>query len=243
MNTLKIDKVDRKSLSEQVEEQLRDAIRDMGLKPGDALPGEIDLAERFGVSRNVVREALVRLKAVGVLDSRKNRGIVLCEPDWVSNMSDIMDLPVWNDDSWRELAEIRVMLELGMAELIYRRKTPEEVQRLDDIVSREEADPSNQELGTECDFEFHVTLYRITGNHTLLRFQSLLRKSLDKSHAHTFFPDRFSNPERVNHRIVLESLKNDSLTDFLHTMYRHFGGVLEHMEHLYRQSEPGAAEA
>lgn len=239
MNALKIDKVDRKSLSEQVEEQLRGAIREMGLKPGDSLPGEINLAERFGVSRNVVREALVRLKAVGVLESRKNRGIVLCEPDWVSNMSDILDLPVWNDDSWRELAEIRVMLELGMAELIYRRKTPQDIEQLEKIVAHEEANPASMKVGQQCDFDFHVTLYRMTGNHTLLKFQSLLRKSLDDSHALSFYPDRFDNPDRVNHRIVLESLKNDSLKGFLETMHHHFGGVMEHLDSL-REEQKGS---
>ena len=75
------------SLVDQVEERIRLAICESGLKAGDAFLGEVELASRLGVSRNVVREALSRLQTLGVLNTRKRRGTVISEPDIFAGMA------------------------------------------------------------------------------------------------------------------------------------------------------------
>ena len=65
------------TMADQVEERLREYITNKAFKPGDAIPKEIELAEALGVSRNVVREALSRLRMLGMIETKKRRGMVL----------------------------------------------------------------------------------------------------------------------------------------------------------------------
>jgi GntR family transcriptional repressor for pyruvate dehydrogenase complex len=66
--------LDQRRVFEQIIEQIEEAIVVGRLRPGDRLPGERDLAERFGVSRLSVREALRVLERFGVLTARSGRG-------------------------------------------------------------------------------------------------------------------------------------------------------------------------
>lgn len=62
-------------LTELISRRINDMIVERRLKPGDALPTETDLVETFGVARSVVREAIVRLRALGVVEVRHGRGM------------------------------------------------------------------------------------------------------------------------------------------------------------------------
>jgi DNA-binding FadR family transcriptional regulator len=59
------------TLADTVEGRLRQFIRKRGFHPGDALPKETELAAQLDVSRNVVREALSRLRMLGIVESRR----------------------------------------------------------------------------------------------------------------------------------------------------------------------------
>ena len=72
-------KIRRKRLSEELAAQLRKYIIDNGLKPGDPLPTENEMVERFGVSHTVVREATKALDFLGIIDAAPRRGMVLDE--------------------------------------------------------------------------------------------------------------------------------------------------------------------
>jgi DNA-binding FadR family transcriptional regulator len=69
------------SLADRVEEQLLESIHEGRFAPGSPLPGEVELAEQMQVSRNVVREAVSRLRMLGLVKSRKRKGSVVSRPD------------------------------------------------------------------------------------------------------------------------------------------------------------------
>ncbi len=69
----------RKRLSEELTVQLRKYIIDHGLKPGDPLPTENEMVERFGVSHTVVREATKALDFLGIIDAAPRRGMIVDE--------------------------------------------------------------------------------------------------------------------------------------------------------------------
>src|SRR5262245_62314791 len=94
-----------KSLPEVVEGRLLAYIRKAGLGVGSPLPGELDLARRLGVSRAVVREAISRLRALGVIDSRKNRGAVLRPPDPFLGLERVLAIPLLDRETERDLME------------------------------------------------------------------------------------------------------------------------------------------
>lgn len=79
MDTLRIVKTNM-TLVDQVEDRLLNYFKENNLQIGDPIPNEMDLAASLGVARNVLREALSRLKMIGMIESRPRRGMVLREP-------------------------------------------------------------------------------------------------------------------------------------------------------------------
>ena len=73
--------VDTSSLVDKVEANLVELLQQRKLKVGDSIPKEIELAETLGVSRTVIREALLRLRMMGLIESKKKKGAVITSPD------------------------------------------------------------------------------------------------------------------------------------------------------------------
>ena len=98
MKTLKIqNKV--QTLVDQVEDKLLNFLKDNSLKVGDAIPNETELSTALGVARSVLREALSRLKMIGMIESRTRRGMVLTEPSLFGAIKRIVDPRVLSEES------------------------------------------------------------------------------------------------------------------------------------------------
>lgn len=160
-----------------MEQKLLAYLRDENLNKGDQLPKETELAEQFGVSRNIVREALSRLRMLGMVTSKKKKGMVVAEPDLLSGLTRIMDPALLGADNMQDIFELRLVLEVGMTDLLFARKTKKDIAKLKDVASREAQDPAcktSQTVRSKYEIEFHGILYAMTGNSTLARFQKLL---------------------------------------------------------------------
>src|SRR5690349_1276724 len=129
--------VDTSSLVDKVEANLVELLKEKKLKVGDSVPKEIELAELLGVSRTVIREALLRLRTMGLIESKKKKGAVITSPDLFGIMSKSMNPHVLDQDTLKEIFEIRLVLEIGMADLIFQRITKEDIEELKRIVSNE----------------------------------------------------------------------------------------------------------
>ena len=102
--------IEKTNLVERVEQKLLDLIRKNRLTVGDSLPPELELTQGLGVSRSVVREALSRLRMLGLLESRKKRGMVIAEPDVFGGCRQILDTAFLHAHTQRDLFEMRLML-------------------------------------------------------------------------------------------------------------------------------------
>jgi DNA-binding FadR family transcriptional regulator len=130
------------TLVDQVEERIRNYLREKSLKVGDPIPKEIELTEALGVSRSVVREALSRLRMLGMVETRTRKGMVLSTPDIFNGFERVLDLYLLDDKTLNELIELRLVHEIGMASFLYERKTTQDIHDLEEIVSREINAPS-----------------------------------------------------------------------------------------------------
>lgn len=209
------------SLVDTAENRLRTMIREAKMQPGDAFPGEMELSQTLGVSRNVLREALSRLRMLGVLDSKKRRGMELAEPDVLCGLARVIDLPILGKRTQDELGELRLIVEMGMTDLVFLRKTTEAIEALDLVVQQEEKEPFSAGLARECDIAFHQQLYAMTGNHTLERFQLLLKTFFGQIKEDNFRPDRFEENAQVSHRDLLDALEGDYADAFNQAMRMH----------------------
>src|SRR5690606_1845196 len=165
------------SLTDLVEIKLRDYLQEKKLVVGDGLPSEMEIAEALGVSRNILREALSRLRMLGIITTKKKIGMVLAHPDVLGSLEKVLQPQLVDANTLHDIFELRLVLELGMADLLFMRLDEKHLQELDKIVKND--DPTLTTFRIKNEIAFHSKLYEITGNDTLKRFQSLLMPLFD----------------------------------------------------------------
>lgn len=160
-------KVDREeTLSAKVEEQIRTAIRQNVFVPGDKLPGEIQLAERFGVSRTAIREALRMLAGRGMVEIRKGSGIYVAEFD-VENVVDpffhLLQLKC-GDTSMTHLIHVRQLIEPELAKLAAIHYDEEDIKKLKVNLDNMYKHQNNFKKMILHDIKFHRQIASATDN-------------------------------------------------------------------------------
>lgn len=217
-----IDNVDNSSLAEKVEVILVKYFLDNKLKPGDAIPKEIDLAASIGVSRTVIREALTRLRMTGLIESKKKRGSVLANPDLLSLLQKTIYPDMMNAETLRDMFEMRLVMEIGMADLIFQRITKKDIDDLMDIVKVEPPKTDKYLFDIEQEIEFHGKLYDIAGNETLKRFQQMLLPVFKYVHESGILAKKVKGKRHVSHKGIVEVIKTGTPEELRNAMRSHF---------------------
>ena len=202
------------TMADVVEDQLRAYLKRMSFKPGDSLPKETELADALGVSRNVVREALSRLRMLGMIESRKRRGMVLVSPDILQAFERVLDPPIIDDATLNDIFELRLVIEMGLADLLFTRMKPADILELEAIAENEVADKS---FVVKNEIAFHGKLYDMTRNATLKRFQIMLLPVF--AHVTTHVDKHISG--KVDHKGLVKILKKGNKEEFKKAMYEH----------------------
>ena len=151
----------RQSLGDQLYGQILDQIVSGRLNEGDRLPTEKEICSMFGVSRPVVREALLRLRADGLVQARQGSGTyVLRRPaDRLKNFADPADMA-----TFLRCLEVRIPLEAESARLAAERRTREMLAQIETAYAALEADVETGHITTENDMAFHAAIAEATGN-------------------------------------------------------------------------------
>ena len=194
-------------------------LNETGTKAGSPFPTEKELGEELGVSRTVVREALNRLKAMGIIDSRTNRGSVVSSPDILQLIEKAFLPQILDQDTLKEIFELRLVLEVGMSDLVFMRTTRTDIVELKKIVANEE-DSNGSIFDVDHEVAFHSKLYELTDNNTLSRLQSLLLPSFQyvyDNHLITHSEDTAF----MSHKDLINELENGSAESFRNGMRRH----------------------
>lgn len=155
------------SLVDRIEQHIVQYIKENDLKPGDPLPKEMQLAEWLGVSRTAIREAMLRLRTLGLIESKKHRGMVLKEPDLINSIERILNPQMLDEQTLKDLFEFRLMFEMGLVEFIFARKTEQQVLELEEIAKSANYQYMDNYFSLEDEFAFHSALYKMAGNETL----------------------------------------------------------------------------
>lgn len=199
-----------------VEIQLREYLDKKGLKAGDVLPTEMDLSEALGVSRNVLREGLSRLRMLGLIESKKKRGMVLTSPDILGSFERVLNPQLMDTSTLKNLFELRLVLESGLADLLFLRKTDNDIKELETIIKKEKSG-DNDVFRVNSEIAFHGKLYEITGNETLKRFQIMLMPVFD----YVLKNENRSIKSNVSHTDLVRILKEGTKEDFVLAMREH----------------------
>jgi DNA-binding FadR family transcriptional regulator len=166
-----------RSQAHELAQQLRQRIQSERLADGAFFMTEAQVAVEYGVSRTVAREAVGRLQALGILEGRKRKGLVVRRPDPLRLFSSGLPSLVASPEDWRDLAQLRYALEVGAIELAIRAATEEQIAELGRIVAEMEQtrcdDPAVQRV-VELDLDFHAHILRMTGSRMISGMQQVL---------------------------------------------------------------------
>jgi DNA-binding FadR family transcriptional regulator len=138
---------------------------------------EAQLAAEYGTSRTVTREAVSRLQALGILEGRKRKGLIVRCPDPLRLFQNSLPSLVTSPDDWRDLAQLRYAIEVGAIELAIRGATDEQIERLAQI--EQELEQAVQEdiqsaRTIELDVKFHSLILEMTGSRLIAGMQQVL---------------------------------------------------------------------
>ncbi|NTS43912.1 FadR family transcriptional regulator [Flavisolibacter sp. BT320] len=215
------------TMAEVVEARLREYFRKRFFKPGDALPSEMELATALGVSRNVVREALSRFRMLGIVETKRKRGMVMSNPDILSSFEKVLDPLIIDETTLQDIFELRLVLEMGLADLLYKRKTDAEIEALEKIARAEKTDTN---FRVQNEIAFHGKLYEMTQNQTLKRFQTMLLPIF----AYVITLEKKPIRGKVSHIDLVDILKNGTKEDFKE-------GMLAHLQPHFDRLKPAAS--
>ncbi|RXJ49957.1 FadR/GntR family transcriptional regulator [Gelidibacter gilvus] len=225
------------SLVDKVEISITEYIKSNKLEVGDTIPKEMEFAEALGVSRTVVREALTRLRTIGIIDSKKHKGMVLSQPDFIENFAKIMETNLVGDDTLKDIFELRLIMEMGMVDLVFARKTDEDLVELGEIVDQmEKGKTESHVFSLKNEVAFHGKLYEMSGNKTLHRLQNILLPVFQYVHDHKLDDAKtyMYKKKFVTHRELLNYLKEGNKEKFRKGLARHlephFDRVLKNAE-------------
>lgn len=213
---------DNQTLVDKAETSILEFFSEQQYKAGDVIPKEMELAANLGVSRTVVREAVSRLKMRGLLDTRKKRGTIITNPDLLSLLEKNLYPGILDDRTLRDIFELRMVLEIGMGDLIFERVTQRDIDELYKIV---ELEPSNTEetiFDIDQEVKFHGKLYEITGNETLKRFQQMLLPVFEYVHKSGILRKQVVHKRFVSHRGLVDVIQHGTPETFRNAMRNHF---------------------
>jgi GntR family transcriptional repressor for pyruvate dehydrogenase complex len=201
--------IGRAALPTSIMEILTNYLLSGELKPGDKLPTEVDLAQKLGVGRNSVREAIKMLSAVGVVEAIRGSGIYIARSVSASMLNPLILGLVFEQGTSHELIQLRLLLDTGAAEIALEHIHDNEIESLEAINLQLEKEGKkrkhNQHRLRDLDLSFHKELYRISGNRLLAKVGEAIYKLFYASIEKTVEAD----PEKAyqNHKMIIDAMK------------------------------------
>lgn len=192
---------------QQIAAAIKESILNGTLRPGDRLPSEPELAEQFGTSRPTLRSALAELCANDVLTVRRGRSggyrvsdisLDLLAPrikEFITLSLTVKTLQL------PQVYEVRRALELLIAELAAERRTPEALERLEQLTSETQRNaPRTATAAVDLDLRYHAALASCTGNPLLVGLEA----AMDSAYRQFLLSPP---PKRISPRETLRGLR------------------------------------
>lgn len=152
------------STVDQIIDQLLDVIRSDDLQVGDKLPSERELAKILGVSRSTLREAVITLTTIGVLEIQRGVGMFVKATDVSTTLAQKMTEVLGSRENPYEALELRVLLEPGLAALAAERASEEDYEKMEASLRISEVRSRNNESYFEADYDFHLAIVQSINN-------------------------------------------------------------------------------
>jgi GntR family transcriptional repressor for pyruvate dehydrogenase complex len=216
--------VARLRLYEQVVARIREYATAAGLGAGDRLPAERELAERLGVSRASIKQAVVVLEVQGLLDVRHGGGMFLRTDSL--DVEPVMEL-VERRRRLPEVLEAREALETKLAELAAERRTPGELDEIDAAVAHMAAEIENGDVGGHGDQMFHAAVTAAAHNPLMAQFMRSIAEQIAESRHESLRQSGRPVRSLAQHRRIADAIREGDGRAAAEEMRRHMRSVSE----------------
>ncbi|MEM5520121.1 transcriptional regulator NanR [Sulfitobacter sp. AS59] len=208
-------KIVRLKLSDQVFERLRELVASGELAPGDFVPSERTLMERFGVGRPAVREALQAMQSKGLITithGGRSRVNALTAGVAFSQLDDIAKLLLSSEPANIDhLKVIRHILERGTARLAAAKCTSKDANDLSELIELQRAQLGDADAFMKADIAFHTRLAEITGNPLIKAITEMMLTWLFEYHSSLLLWSGREETTLSEHAVIVERLRaNDA---------------------------------
>ena len=202
----KLKQIRRKSVRDQVIEQLRDSIVRGVWKPGTKLPSEAELGQSLGVSRVSVREGIQHLVSLGLLDTRHGEGTFVRTYEGDAHANVLLAMLVLQGPDIYHVLEYRRVMEKGAAALAAEKAKASDIQELERCFREMDASRGDVSRFADADLAFHLALAKATGNPIIAKVNDVIRSVLRVSMDHIVATLGVSDG-LFYHRRILDAVK------------------------------------
>jgi len=215
-------------LYEQIVQQIEESVLNGTLKPGDQLPAERDLAQRLGVSRTAVREAVKTLREKGLVEAYSGRGTFITNgTSQAARQSFDLMVKIGQQEGSPHLAELRLILEPGIAALAAGRVDEEHLAAMREAVAVMDRSQKDPDAYIEADLDFHLALAEAAANPLILSLIDSIVGLLREQRIRIF--NVAGGPQRgqFHHKKILAAIENRDPEAAREAMRAHLGQVRE----------------
>ena len=223
-----------RKIYEQIVEQVKAMIVEGNLKPGDRLPSEREMADKLGVSRASVREALSALHLVGLVEIKSGEGTFIRQTNVDSIVEPLALALLMERDTDGEILEVRKGLEVEAAGLAAQRRDDRDLAKMREILDEMKQDISQAKFGERSDLEFHCTIAQASQNVLITRLMNAVADTIENtmrnSRQKLYSTKSMSKELLDNHEGIYEAIKNGDAMEARKRMFEHLLVVENNIE-------------
>jgi len=202
--------------------QIRSLITSGQLKPGDRLPSERKLAEKLGVGRTAVRDAIRKLEFYGILKTVPQSGTIVAGIGMTALEGLITDVLKLEKSDFASLVETRVILETQAAQLAAQRRTDADIEDIKKAIQAYEFKLKNKENAVEEDLMFHLKIAEASKNVVLKSLMLIITPDIVKSFiTYKVFEELSELKALKEHQEILEAIIEKDGKKANDLMYNH----------------------
>ncbi len=216
-------------IQNQIISKIRDLMNYKNLEPGDKLPSERQLSDKFEVSRTNVREAIQKLEFYGILKSKPQSGTFVADIGQVAMNGMMEDILRLEDPDFKSLVETRILLELKTVRLAAQRRTEEDLEQMREALEAYSKKVENGEDAVQEDLLFHLAIAKASGNSTMNTFMLIITPEIiTKFEEHHVCDKGLAFMGIQEHQEVFDAIKNQDPQLAKEKMKVHFKALYQY---------------
>ena len=221
-------------IQKQIIAQIKALINNKNYEPGDKLPSERMLAEKFEVTRSNIRDSIQTLEFYGLVKSIPQSGTFVADIGVTAlngMIDDILNLP---SPSFKELVEARIFLELKGVKLAALRRTEDDLIHLENALAAYSDKVIRGEDAVQEDLLFHLAIAKASGNPTLNTFMLKITPEIITNFEKHHVCDKDTAFNGIQeHKDILDTIRSMDTAEAKNAMKKHFKNLYQYCYSTY----------